>query len=234
MKPKPILLLLLVSVLVSGTQLSSFSQATQRIYVNSGEDQWDNFMLAIYLYPSFKDGMVEFKNGQRFTRPMNYNKIAGTIEFISEKNDTVAFADEAAVAHVNIGGDVFVFTPVCMRFLSSKKVKLYVYEKMKIGDKQKIGAFGIPNSGSAIETVDRIESNQRTYRLNPSETVILKKTTSYYVQTAASEILPANKKNILTLFSGNDEPVKEYFKSHNVNFNKESDLVELVNFLDTL
>lgn len=234
MKPKPILLLLLVSIFLSGTQLSSYAQAIQRIYVNSGADQWDNFMLAVYLYPSFKEGMVEFKNGQRFTRPMNYNRIAGTIEFISEKNDTVAFADEASVAHVNIGGDMFMFTPVCMRFLSSKKVKLYVYEKMKIGDKQKIGAFGIPNSGSAIETVDRIESNQRTYRLNPSETVILRKTTSYYVQTATSEILPASKKNILNLFSGNEEPVKGYFKTHNVNFNKEPDLLELVNFLDTL
>ena len=234
MKPKPILLLLFITAFLSGAEISSFAQATQRIYVNSGADQWDNFMLAIYLYPSFKDGMVEFKNGQRFTRPMNYNRIAGTIEFISEKNDTVAFADEASVGHVDIGGDVFVFTPICMRFLSSKKVKLYVYEKMKIGDKQKIGAFGIPNSGSAIETVDRIESNQRTYRLNANETVILRKSTSYFVQSATSEILPANKKNVLSLFPGNDEPVKEYLKTHNVNFNKESDMIGLVNFLDTL
>jgi len=231
MKPKPILLF--ISVLTFVTQLT-YSQATERIYVNSGPDQWENFMHTIYLYPSFKDGIVEFKNGQRFTRPMNYNKIAATVEFISEKNDTVAFADEASVGHVNIGGDIFVFTPVCMRFLSSKKVKLYVYEKMKIGDKQKIGAFGIPNSGSAIETVDRIEDNQRTYRLNTNETVILRKSTSYYIQTATSEIIPANKKNVMTLFSSNEEPVKGYFKTHNVNFNKESDLIELVNFLDTL
>ena len=232
MKPKPFLLLLFTAF-IFGTQ-QSYSQAIERIYVNSGDDQWDNFMLAIYLYPSFKEGMVEFKNGQRFTRPMNYNRIGGTVEFISEKNDTVAFADEAAVGHVNIGGDIFVFTPACMRFLSSKKVKLYVYEKMKIGDKQKIGAFGIPNSGSAIETVDRIESNQRSYRLNPNETVILRKATSYFIQTATSDIMPANKKNVLNLFSGNQEPVKAYFKDHNVNFNKQSDVVELVNFLDTL
>jgi hypothetical protein len=233
MRPK-LILPILFAVLMSANYFPCYSQATERMYVNSGPDQWENFMKAIYLYPSFKDGMVEFKNGQRFSRPMNYNRIAGTIEFISEKNDTVNFVDEASVGHVNIGGDIFVFAPVCMRFLSSKKVKLYVYEKMKIGDKQKIGAFGIPNSGSAIETVDRIEDNQRTYRLNTNETVILRKATSYFLQTATSEILPATKKNVLTLFSNNQEPVKAYFKSHNVNFNKASDLIELVNFLDTL
>lgn len=232
MKPKPDLFVFFAAF-ISGAQVS-FSQLNERIYVNSGADQWDNFMHAIYLYPSFKDGMVELKNGHRFTRPMNYNRIGGAVEFITEKNDTVTFVDETAVAHVNIGGDIFVYAPVCMRFLSSKKVKLYVYEKMKIGDKQKIGAFGIPNSGSAIETVDRIESNQRTYRLNPSETVILRKFTSYFIQAATSEILPATKKNVLTLFSGNQDPVKTYFKSHNVNFNKASDLLELVNFLDSL
>jgi len=232
MKSKPIVLLIL-SVLLLGMQ-RSYSQAIERVYVNSGPDQWENFMHIIYLYPDFKEGMVEFKNGQRFTRPMNYNKIGGSVEFITEKNDTATFVDETAVGHVNIGGDVFIYSPVCMRFISSKKVKLYVYEKMKIGDKQKIGAFGIPNSGSAIETVDRIESNQRSYRLNPNETVILRKSTSYFIQSATSDILPANKKNVLNLFSANEEPVKGYFKSHNVNFNKESDLLALVNFLDTL
>jgi hypothetical protein len=233
MRPKLILQILL-AILIFGLYVPSYSQANERIYVNSGNDQWDNFMKLIYLYPSFKEGMVEFKNGQRLVRPMNYNRVAGTLEFISEKNDTVAFADEAAIGHVNIGGDVFVFTPVCMKFLSSKKVKLYIYEKMKIGDKQKIGAFGIPNSGTAIETVDRIEDNQRSYRLNPNETLILRKSTSYYIQTAASEIIPANKKNAVSLFPNNQEAVKEYLKTHNVNFNKESDLIELVNFLDTL
>src|SRR5215210_3463659 len=110
---------------------SCFSQATERIYINTGKDLWENFMKAIYLYPSFKDGMVEYKNGQRFLRPMNYNKIEGAVQFIDEKNDTLVLADEAAIGLINISGDVFVYSPVCLRILSSKKVKLYTYEKMK-------------------------------------------------------------------------------------------------------
>lgn len=223
------LLLLLTAVYVS-----SFSQNTERIYVKAGDDVMENFMKAIYLYPSFKDGMVEFKNGKRFMMPMNYNRIAATVEFINEKNDTLAFADETAVGHINIGGDIFVFNPLCMRFLSSKKVKLYVYEKMKIGDKQKIGAMGIPNSGSAIESVEKIDTYQRSYNINVNETVILSKSTSYFIQTATSEIVPANKKNVLNLFSKNEDAVKEYLKSKNISFNKAADLMELVKFLDEL
>lgn len=213
---------------------TSLSQTTERIYIQSGSNAWENFLQAIYLYPSFKEGMVELKNGQRFLRPMNYNKIAATVEFINEKNDTLSFADESSVGHINIGDDVFIFNPVCLRFLSSKKVKLYVYEKMKIGDKQKIGAMGIPNSGSAIESVEKIDTYQRSYNIDVNETVILSKTTSYFIQTATSEIIPASKKNVLNLFFKNESEVKEYIRSKKISFNKAADLMEMVEFLDDL
>ena len=222
----PILVLVVISL--------SFSQSTERIYIQSGSTAWENFIKAIYLYPSFKEGMVEFKNGQRFIQPMNYNKLAATVEFINDKNDTLAFADEASVGHVNIGGDVFIFNPVCLRFLSSKKVKLYVYEKMKFGDKQKIGAMGIPNSGSAIESVEKIDTYQRSYNIDVNETVILSKSSTFFIQTATSDIIPATKKNVLSLFPANESAVKEYIRSKSISFNKASDLMEMVKFLDEL
>ena len=146
---------------------------------------------------------------------MNYNKIAAAVEFINEKKDTLALADEASISLINISGDVFVYSPVCLRLLSSKKVKLFVYEKMKIGDKQKIGAMGIPNSASAIESVEKIDTYQRSYDIDLNETVILSTATSYLIQSATSEIVPATKKNILSLFSKNEDVIKEYIKSCN-------------------
>lgn len=226
--------ILILPVLVFVIISSSFSQPTERIYIQSGSKAWDNFVQAIYLYSSFKEGMVEFKNGQRFIRPMNYNRIAATVEFINDKNDTLAFADEASVGHINIGGDVFIFNPVCLRLLSSKKVKLYVYEKMKFGDKQKIGAMGVPNSGSAIESVEKIDTYQRSYNIDVNETVILSKSSSFFIQTATSEIIPASKKNVLSLLPDKESAVKEYIKSKNISFNKASDLMEMVKFLDEL
>jgi len=226
--------ILIIPVLVVVVISASFSQSTERIYIQSGSTAWENFIKAIYLYPSFKEGMVEFKNGQRFIQPMNYNKLAATVEFINDKNDTLAFADEASVGHVNIGGDVFIFNPVCLRFLSSKKVKLYVYEKMKFGDKQKIGAMGIPNSGSAIESVEKIDTYQRSYNIDVNETVILSKSSTFFIQTATSDIIPATKKNVLSLFPANESTVKEYIRSKSISFNKASDLMEMVKFLDEL
>jgi hypothetical protein len=223
---------LLLCCIVIGT--SCFTQTVNdRIYIKTGEDILQNFMLAIYLYPSFKEGLVEFKNGTRFTRPMNYNRIAGTIEFM-EKKDTMSFADESAVSQVNIGGDIFVYTPICLRLLSAKKAKLYIYEKMKLGDKQKIGAMGIRNSGSAIETVEKINSYDRTYNIDVNETVIISRSVSYFIQTGTSEIMLASRKNVLNLFRQHEDVVKNFIKSKNTSFNKEKDLVELANFLDEL
>jgi hypothetical protein len=224
---------LFVLFIITAWQIG-YSQTTERIYVKAGYDAWENFMKAIYLYPSFKEGMVELKNGQRFIHPMNYNKIAAAVEFINEKNDTLALADEASISLINISGDVFVYCPVCLRLLSSKKVKLYVYEKMKIGDKQKIGAMGIPNSASAIESVEKIDTYQRSYDIDLNETVILSTATSYLIQSPTSEIVPATKKNVLSLFSNNEDVIKEYIKSNKISFNNRGDLMKLVSFLDQL
>ena len=195
---------------------------------------WENFMKAVYLYPAFKSGMVELKNGQRFTRPMNYNRIAATVEFIDEKKDTLAFADESAVSVINIDGVVFVYNPICLRLLSSNKAKLYVYEKMKIGDKQKVGAMGVPSASTTIESVEKIDMYHRSYDIDVNQTVILSKTITYFIQSGTSDVMVANKKNTLKLFSSKESEVKDYLNQKNISFNKQEDLMSLVKFLDNL
>lgn len=195
---------------------------------------WDNFMQAVYLYPTFKNGMVELKNGQRFTRPMNYNRIAATIEFIDEKNDTLSFADESAVGLINVDGDLFIYNPICLRLLSSNKTKLYVYEKMKIGDKQKLGAMGAPSASTTIESIEKIDMYHRSYDIDVNQTVILSKTTTYFIQSGTSDMMVANKKNVLKMFPSKESQVKDYLNQKNISFNKKEDLVSLVSFLDNL
>ena len=59
--------------------------STERIYIKGGNSARENFMNEIFMYPSFEQGIVEYKNGQRFKSNMNYNRAAGTIQFIAEK-----------------------------------------------------------------------------------------------------------------------------------------------------
>lgn len=211
-----------------------FSQATERIYIKGGSARWEELNKAVYLYPEFVSGLIEMKNGARFTRPLNYNRILTTIEFIDENKDTLALADESSVSQIIIGDDVFLFTPACLKSVTKGKVKLYVHERMKVGDIQKVGAFGIPNSGSSIENIEQIQTSQRNYDLDVNETIILSKATYYMVETDKHEFVQANRKNILKAAPGKEDQIKEYLKTNNVNFNKKDDVVDLVNYISGL
>lgn len=214
--------------------INAFSQNTERIYVKGGSNRWVELNKVIFLYPTFVNGLVEMKNGQRFTRPLNYNRILATVQFVNERNDTLAIADESAVSQVTIGDDVFIFTPACLRSLTKGKVKLFVHEKMKVGDVQKVGAFGIPNSGSAIENVDQVQTYQRNFDIDINETIILSKATYFMIETDKHDYLVANKKNITRVAPDKSNEIKEYLKTKNVNFNKQEEVVELVNYISGL
>lgn len=211
-----------------------FSQATERLYIKGGSARWEELNKAIYLYPTFVSGFIEMKNGQRYLRPLNYNRIMTTVEFIDEKNDTLALADESAVSHIIIGEDLFIFTPACLKAVTKGKVKLYKHEKMKIGDVQKVGAFGMPSSGSSIESVEQFQTARRSYDIDVNETIILTKATYFMVETEKHEYLPLNKKTILKAAPDKENEIKEYLKTKNVNFNKQDDVVELVNYVSGL
>ncbi len=227
---KKLLLTLLAFVLYA----SSYSQVMDRVYIKGGSYALDEFKKVIYLYPNFVDGMVELKNGQKVLRPMNYNRIEATIEFINDGKDTLAIADESAVSQVTVGEDLFLFTPACLRAISKGKVKMYIHEKMKVGDVQNIGAFGIPNSGSGITKNQQVNMNNQNFDFEVGETIIISKATYYLIETDKHEFIPANKKNILKVYADKKDAINDYLKSKNVNFNKLEHLQELANFISGL
>lgn len=212
----------------------SYSQLLDRVYIKGGNYAMEEFKKAIYLYPNFVDGMVQLKNGQKILRPLNYNRIAATIEFINDGKDTLAIADESAVTQVIVGNDVFIFSPACLRLISNGKVKLYSHEKMKVGEVQNIGAYGIPNSGSAIQKYEQVNMNGQNYNFEIGEQIILSKATFFIIETEKHEFVPVNKKNIIKAYPGKKNEINEYCKEKNVNFNRESEIQALATYISGL
>ena len=204
----------------------------ERVHITGGSELWQNFTKEMFQYPSFRQGVVTYRNGQVFERAMNYNKVLETIQFIDEKNDTLAIANEGAVKDITIGEDVFVFLPVCYQVLApAAEVKLYKHEKMRIADIRRKGLYGIPNTSAAIESLNQVYSWMSSYQLDVNELLLLSKTTEYYIMGENEELIPAGKKNVLRRFPGKQKQVTEYVNAHSISFSKEEDLVKLVKFI---
>lgn len=228
-------LILTLSVMLTLLIFTKAQSSTERIYIKGGNNARENFMKEIYLYPSFEAGLVEYKNGKQYKSTLNYNRVLGSIEFIDQKGDTLSINDIAAVSRITVGNDVFFYAPDCMKEINSDgKLKLVKNERIRIADHQKIGGYGIPNSTASIESIDRIDTRITFNQLDINETLLLSKTTKFYLEKENNSLVPASKKNILNMFPKHKTAIRQYMEAHQINFSKENDLVELAGYISQL
>lgn len=216
--------------------VQSFAQtSTQRIMIKGGNSAHENFMREVFLLPSFENAIVEYKNGQRFKSKMNYNRAIGSLQFIDEKGDTLALSNEESISNVTIGNMMFVFRPMCLLSLSNENnAKLYKREVIRIADELKTGGYGIPNSTGSISSLERADSWLSYSRIDINESLLLSKVTTFFIENDKGELMPAGKKNILSLYPKKEAEIKAYLKEKSLDLNKEEHLLQLVQFLAKL
>lgn len=223
----------LLSCLLFFAGLSNGQSLRERVYIKGGSGAWENLMKEMYLYPAFGEGVVHYKDGQQFRRLMNYNRMLATVQFIDEKNDTLAIANESAVAGIRIGDDVFIYAPNCLQAIDNGKVKLLKNVRLSIADVRQVGAYGTKNTTSAIETNNLLYTWMGSYAVDVNEVLLLSRLSTFYIQGPDGDIVPASKKNVLKLFGGN-EAVKGFLRTNNINFSNEGDLLTLTKYLSGL
>jgi len=209
--------------------------STQRLYIKGGSNARDNFMKEVFKYPSFEPGIVEYKNGQRYKSNMNYNKLLGTVQFIDEEGDTLSIANEESVKIINIGTDVFIYAPNCLLALKNTgKTSLYKNEMVRIADKLKTGGYGIPNSTGTIQSYDIIDTRLNFNKIEINESLLVSKVSTYYLENEKGELFEASKKNVLDMYPKQEQAIRSFIKSNNLDFSKEEHLLELTDFLSKL
>jgi len=228
---KTIVLLFAGCLLVTGLS----AQQTHKILIKAGDDIGIALAKEVYLFSDFTIGMVGLKDGSASKGLLNYNMLNEEMQFIATKGDTLSLAEEHTIKFVTVGVDSFFYDHGYLQLIaSSAVVKLAVKQRLKVIDKQRIGAYNQPSPTGSIEAQNTYNSGAISHRLNVREDILMAKQTDYYLGDKYNHFVSANKKNLVKLFSKKQDEIEDFLRTKRIDLNKVEDLVTLIGFLNKI
>jgi hypothetical protein len=217
-----------------------FAQEGNGVYrVKSGSDVTKTIPFEEqFQYGEFVDGAVYFRNGRILQAKVNYNFAHGQVMFISSGKDTMLFSENKFIYKVDVGGNPYYFGE------GYGHVEIIGdYDRAKLGKKQflvrmgeeKYAAYGQYSSTSATTGYSSfINAHGEFQRLQSGDKIVMKRREIYYFMDKNLTFYLANRPNLIKLYPGNKRTLNEYLKTNRIDFEKEVDLRNVLEFCKTL
>jgi len=219
-------------LLIQFLMLAAAAQESEKITVKAGEDI--SAVLSsygMYRFPSFKDGIVTFRNGNTAAGKMNYNIYLSLIQFVDAKGDTLAISNPETIDSVSIDSNLFYYNKGYFQVVAS-------YENCKLVMKQKIdfrpvkiGPFGIQANGTSGLSYESLSnSHVINSRLLLNEDIIVIRQNIYYLFYKKYREEKANRQGFLAAFPALGSQIETFIKANKINFQNLEDLKKLAAF----
>jgi len=210
------------------------AQDKHSVIVKAGTSLLDYFTVSErYLYPEFQIGKVLFKSNNYSERKLNYNYLAGEIEFIQD-SDTLSIANKDYIKSIIVDQDTFFYDKGYILQIKSGPPNVGLKEELEFIEIQKKDPYGIASSGSATNTYSSLPSDGKYYELKANHDMKFERTKWYYISKQKSDFVLYNKKNVYKLFPKYKEKIKSFLKTNKIKFDSEEDLLDLAEYLGEL
>lgn len=199
-------------------------------------EQKQSFFTAIpfadlYMYPTFKQGVVYYKGGNTGGGNVNYNYLTKELVFIGANADTLPIADPEEIDSVMVDNDrLYYFEGFVKYDTTVGETKLATGNIFSIVDKKAVGFNGI--STTSTSNMDYMQ-----YKLNTSgsmvadEQIVLSKDTILYIGDRMNHFIPVNKKNLYKFYSKKQGELRAYLEQHTVNYSNRANIVSLLLYM---
>ncbi|MEO8109825.1 MAG: hypothetical protein ABI594_07340 [Ginsengibacter sp.] len=209
------------------------SQNNKSYRINSISQDSGDLVHSTFKYSSFIPGEVLYINRPAATADLNYNYLSGQIVFQNEKGETMELAKPETLQCIAINKDTFYYADKNYVELITHypSVKLARNKVIKFNGKEKKGAYGTYSGTSAATSLDNITDEAVSQKINVDENVIYAASTKYYLADNSYNFIPASKKSFYKVFSQHENKLSAYLKNNTVHFNKEEDLLKLIDYM---
>jgi hypothetical protein len=225
------------SVILLSLFFAASAQENKIIRINPLKENEEELTRQVYKYSDFQEGTVLFKDSATAQAKLNYHRLLGQILFINPKGDTLALAHPETFAFVAIGKDTFFYHEKSFveRLTSASSVNLCKNQTLKYIGQEKKGAYDSYSTTSSSESDNLYSTDGKVpAKLAIDQNSVFKYNNAFFLQDRFGNIFPANKKIFFDLFSHREKELKGYLNNNHVNFNREKDLLGLMDFLASL
>jgi hypothetical protein len=232
--------LLLPVLLVLAISLNAQDTTNRKMIIVNSMDEQSRMplMQAVFRYPEFVQSKLVFKDNSVTEARLNYNMYFGQLFFINEKKDTMVLARPELFNMFIVDKDTVYFNDKTYAFLITHYdgVNLVKNENLSLVGKEKKGLYG---SYSGVYSADSEKTftndeMQMTKWLKVDENAVYKLEAKYLLRDKFNNFFPAVKKNFYNLFSKNEKALKKYLQDNRIDFDKEADLLKLLEYANKL
>lgn len=188
-----------------------------------------------YTYSEFIPGIVYFKNNNVGGGRMNYDALVRGIEFIDANGDTVILDNLETIRNIVMANDTFVVEKITLQQLAIKgNIRLAKSWVIMVSNHQREGAMGQVTDAS-VETFTTLSSSGNALKTMVAKDILtFKEYTTFYFGNKFGQFKLANKKNLMADYGNHKKEISAYLEENKVNYLKEEDMRNLLDFLSKL
>lgn len=196
-----------------------------------GFSQTNLMPVSHYVFPEFAKGIVLMKNGSEKEAVLNYNSL--TEEMIFETRGTkLALAQLETIDTVFIGNQKFIPKDnFFIELVLKSKYSLYVAYKCKLKDPGKPSGYGTTSQTSAITSYSKFFTNGKVYDMRLPEGYDTQSSIEYWLDKDGKLNKFISIRQLSKLFDEKENVFKAYIKKHDVDYDNQSSVVELIRYL---
>jgi len=209
--------------------LAAHSQVSEKTVISAGDSISNHYS---YLFPSYKEAKVKFRDGRSFTYKMDFNMLLCVMQYINTKGDTLQITNGELIDSIRMDSCAFTYDNQKGYFqiiAVSDAASLAINRTASFQFVQK-GAMDKSDQSSQVQMITDVNSRQGSIPLVSAQDTYVVRTTTYLLILKTGEMVTAGKNAFIRLYNGDKKTVEQYIKENKINFNQQADLEKVFNF----
>jgi hypothetical protein len=172
-----------------------------------------------YLFGEFETGRINLKDGKIYEGPLRYDMYANQFDFKTKEGEVFSVINPETIEKISIDKRLFVYV------INNEKPNTGSYYEVLVDGEFSLLAKHWVILKDPVPAKPYIEAKPATF---------VAKEDIYYIQNENSGMVEIKNKDVLTgIDSNRTDEIKAYIKENKIKTSSKSDLIEVVNFLNT-